>query len=98
MAGYANNSTETLDERLSLQITPQKTNALSNKITSVLSTSYADSEIRDALRILDERKVQNNAETRRALRLDVQRDVIKRNGDVIKDFGRIVEVRLAPPP
>jgi hypothetical protein len=68
------------------------TNALSSRITSVLSASYADLEIRDALETLDARRVQNTAETRRQLRLDVQKEVIECNGEIIKDFGQVAEV------
>ena len=94
MATYTDDLTETFDEKLGLQSVPQKTNAFANKITSVLSTSYADSEIRDALHTLDRRNVQNTVETRRGLRLDVQEEVIRRNGDIIRDFGQVAEVRL----
>ncbi len=89
-----NELSENLDEKLSVSPAPQRSTALANKITSVLSASYADSEIRDALRTLDERKVRNSAETRRRLRLDAQKEVIERNGDVIQDFGQVAEVRL----
>lgn len=68
-------------------------NALSGRITSVLSASYADLEIRDAVETLDARGVRNTAETRRQIRLDVQRDVIKCNGDIVQDFGQVAEVR-----
>ena len=94
MAMYSNDLIETFDEKLGLQTTPQKTNALTNKITSVLSASYADSEIRDAVRTLDDRNIQNTAETRRGIRLEVQKEVIQRNGDIIKDFGNVAEVRV----
>ncbi|KAJ4347067.1 Golgi transport complex subunit 6 [Didymosphaeria variabile] len=66
-------------------------NALSTRITSVLSASYADLEIRDALETLDTRGVKNTAETRRQLRLDVQKEVIQCNGEVVKDFGQVAE-------
>lgn len=68
------------------------TNALSTRITSVLSASYADLEIRDALETLDARSIRNTAETRRQLRLDVQKEVIQCNGEVVKDFGQVAEV------
>lgn len=67
-------------------------NALASRITSVLSASYADLEIRDALETLDARGVQNSAETRRQLRLDVQKEVIQCNGEIIKDFGQVADV------
>jgi hypothetical protein len=71
-------------------------NALSARITSVLSASYADLEIRDALETLDAREVRNTAETRRQLRLDVQREVIQCNGEIVKDFGQVAEVCKLP--
>lgn len=64
----------------------------SSKVTSVLSASYADLEIRDALSLLDERGVESSAETRRQLRLDIQKEVIESNGDIIKEFGLVAEV------
>jgi conserved oligomeric Golgi complex subunit 6 len=70
----------------------QRPSALSNKLTSVLSASYADSDIRDALEALDARGVQITAETRRQLRLDIQKEVIDCNGEIVKDFGKVAEV------
>ena len=89
---------EDFDEKLAVAAAPQRSTALANKLTSVLSASYADAEIRDALRTLDERKVKNTAETRRRLRLDAQKEVIERNGDVIQDFGQVAEVCLVQCP
>ncbi|KAK3707071.1 Golgi transport complex subunit 6 [Vermiconidia calcicola] len=68
-----------------------KTNALQNRVTSVLSASYADLEIRDALSMLDERGLQNTAETRRNLRLDVQQELVECNGEIVQDFGKVAE-------
>lgn len=68
-----------------------RSNALQNRITSVLSASYADLEIRDALSILDDRQLSNSAETRRNLRLDVQQELIECNGEIVRDFGRVAE-------
>ena len=89
---FANDLSENIDDKLNISSIPQKSNVLSNKISSVLSASYADAEIRDALRTLDEKSIRNTAETRRRLRLDIQKEVIERNGNVIKDFGRVAEV------
>jgi hypothetical protein len=90
--GYMNDLSENFDDKLTAVSAPQKSNALSNKISTVLSASYADSDIREALRTLDERSIGNSAETRRKLRLDVQKEVIERNGDIITDFGHVAEV------
>lgn len=72
--------------------TQPRSNPLTSKVTSVLSASYADSDIRDALTLLDKRNIQNTAETRRQLRLDVQKEVLESNGDIIREFGHVAEV------
>lgn len=90
----ANDLSENFDEKLAASAAPQRSTALASKITSVLSASYTDSDIRDALRTLDERNIKNTAETRRRLRLDAQKEVIERNNDVIQDFGLVAEVGL----
>lgn len=69
-----------------------KAGAISSKITKLLSSSFADSEIRDALAILDARGVTNNAETRRNLRQDAQKEVIDCNAEIVADFGMVAEV------
>jgi hypothetical protein len=66
-------------------------NALSSRITSVLSASYSDLEIRDALAILDQRDFKNTAESRRYLRIDVQEEVIRRNADILQDFRGVAD-------
>lgn len=68
-----------------------RSNALQNRITSVLSASYADSDTRDALSILDARHLTNTAAARRNLRLDVQQELIECNGEIVQDFGRVAE-------
>lgn len=73
--------------------TAQKSSALQSRITSVLAASYSDLEIRDALETLDARKVHNTAETRRNLRLDAQQELIECNGEIIRDFGQVAQVR-----
>ena len=73
-------------------IAARKSNALGTKVTSVLSSSYADSEIRDALRLLDKRGVQNDEETRRNLKADAQKEVIDCNAKIVDDFGAVAEV------
>ncbi|KAI9863459.1 MAG: Golgi transport complex subunit 6 [Vezdaea acicularis] len=70
---------------------PIRSNALSSKLTSILSASYADLEIRDALDTLDERKIETTPETRRQFRLDVQKEVINCNADIIGEFGAVAE-------
>ena len=69
-----------------------KASAISHKLTSILSTSFVNTELRDVLRSLDEKGVRNTPETRRRLRLDAQKEVIDHNGDIIQDFGHVAEV------
>jgi hypothetical protein len=69
-----------------------KAGAISSKITTLLSSSFADSDIRDALSILDARGVMNNAEIRRNLRQDAQKEVIDCNAEIVADFGKVAEV------
>ncbi|TID22073.1 oligomeric Golgi complex subunit 6 [Venturia nashicola] len=68
-----------------------RSSALSSRITSVLSASYADLDLRDALDTLDTRNFENTQESRRNLRLDLQQEVIKSNGEIIQDFGQVAE-------
>ena len=74
----------------------QRSSALTTKITSVLSTSYVDADIREALRTLDENHIQNTPKARRRLRLDIQKEVIECNGEIVRDFGLVAEVRHRP--
>ncbi len=67
---------------------------LSNKLTSVLSQSYADPEIRGTLSILDARGVVNDASARRRLRFDAQKEVVECNGAIVQDFGVVAEVKF----
>ncbi|KAI8956748.1 oligomeric Golgi complex subunit 6 [Daldinia sp. FL1419] len=69
----------------------RSSNPLSSKVASVLSTSYADAEFRESLALLDERGINNTADARRQLRLDVQKEVIDSNGKIITEFGRVAE-------
>lgn len=66
-------------------------NPISSKVTTVLSTSYADSEFRDALQLLDSRDLKNTPETRRQLRLGLQKEVIDSNGEIVSQFGRVAD-------
>lgn len=73
-------------------VSPGRNSALSTKLTSVLSRSYADPEIRNALSILDTRGVANNVNSRRNLRIDAQEAVIQCDGEIVQDFGVVAEV------
>ncbi|TQS37272.1 hypothetical protein Golomagni_02261 [Golovinomyces magnicellulatus] len=64
---------------------------LASKVTSILSTSYADSDIKDALEILDKQGLENTPVTRRQLRYDIQKEVIESSGQIIGEFGHVAE-------
>ena len=73
-------------------LSTSRSSALANKLTGVLSVSYADSEIRDSLRLLDLKDVQNTPDLRRKLRQDLQKDVIDCNSSIVQEFGHVAEV------
>ena len=70
----------------------RRTNGLSNKLTSVLSYSYADPETRHALNLIDGRGLRNVEETRRGLKYDAQKEVVDSNVAILHDFTRVAEV------
>lgn len=76
----------------SSSIPPQRSNALSQKISNVLSASYLDTEIKEALQNLDAKNTQNSPEVRRKLRLDVQKEMIDCNRGIISEFGQVAKV------
>ena len=82
-----------IDHEILSNVGQQRNNVLTNKVSTVLSASYADSDIRNALQDLDNTKLQNTPGLRRRLRLDVQKDVIECNAEIIDQFGIVAEVR-----
>lgn len=93
-SGSASNGANTPTPSSPLSPPTQRPTALTNRLTTVLSASYADSDIRDSLETLSLRGIHNTAETRRQLRLDVQKEVVDCNAEIVKDFGKVAEVRL----
>jgi len=69
-------------------------NALSNKLTRVLSSSYADVEVRDALRLYDGRYAHGQDEVDRDLDLkyEAQKEVIDANARIVDDFAKVAKV------
>ncbi|KAL7783093.1 oligomeric Golgi complex subunit 6 [Trichoderma ceciliae] len=61
------------------------------KVASVLSTSYSDNDFRDAILLADERFLGSSAKTRRILRLDLLREAISCNGEIVEEMGTVVE-------
>lgn len=96
ISGHLHEILDGYDDKISNSSLPQKSNALSNKLTSVLSVSYADVDIREALKTLDAKETRNNPETRRTLKLDVQKEVLVCNAGIVKEFGQVAEVRRIP--
>ncbi|RMZ83217.1 hypothetical protein DV738_g1289, partial [Chaetothyriales sp. CBS 135597] len=69
----------------------RKASALSTKLATVLSSSYADSEIREALRLLDLRQGADHENIRHNLKASVQKEVIDANARILDDFGQVAE-------
>ena len=72
-------------------------NPLTTKLSTVLSNSYSDADFREALALLDERGVGNDARTRRHIRLDVHKEVISSNSLIVDEFGRVADVSALHP-
>ncbi|EFY93627.1 Golgi transport complex subunit Cog6, putative [Metarhizium acridum CQMa 102] len=73
-------------------ILPAKgSNSLATKITAVLSTSFSDTEFREALTLIDQQGFANDARNRRQIRINLQKEVIDSNGTIIDNFGRVSE-------
>ena len=70
----------------------RRSNVLTTKLTSVLSSSYADSEIRDALRVFDQRHKHDDPDTDFDLKYEAQKEVIEANTRIIKDFSEVAKV------
>lgn len=70
----------------------QKSNILAAKVTSILSASYANSEIGDVLQIIDTPNTRFAPSDRRHLRIEVNKDIIDCNATIIDDFGHVAEV------
>lgn len=67
-------------------------NVIANKIASVLSVSYTDQSMRQALESLDSRMKQGNTTSaRRHLRSNTEAEIIKANGQFLKSFSHITE-------
>lgn len=72
----------------------KRSNALSSRLTNVLSSSYADSEIRDALRLLDSQYDDADLEREIDVKYDTQKKVIQANAGIIDDFSKVAQVRV----
>ena len=72
--------------------------ASQQRLASVLSASYIDADIRNALAVLDTRFVENTAETRRQLLVNVQGDVIRSNAQIVRGFALVAEVAFSRMP
>lgn len=71
-------------------------NSLATKVTAVLSTSFSDTEFREALALIDQQEFANDAKNRRQIRINLHKDVIDSNGTIIDNFGRVSEVSFPP--
>lgn len=65
-------------------------NAFSQKVASILSTSYTDADIRKAIASLDSRLQENSGYSRRHLRYNTEAEVIASNAAALKDYSKLV--------
>lgn len=72
----------------------KRSTVLSNKLTDALSSSYADTEIRDALRLFDARYGDKVLDQDIDLRYETQKEAIQANARIIDDFSKVAQVRL----
>lgn len=94
-AGLDGLSRDTLDSPLSPGeegLASKRATALSTKLATVLSASYADSEIREALRLFDLRDVALGEDSTHNLKALAEKEVIDANARVVDDFGHVAEV------
>lgn len=73
-------------------VASKRATALSTKLATVLSASYADSEIREALRLFDLRDVASGEGSTYNLKALAEKEVIDANARVVDDFGHVAEV------
>lgn len=95
ISGLDSLSRDTLDSPLSPGeegFATKRATALSTKLATVLSASYADSEIREALRLFDIRDVQPGEWSSHNLKALAEREVIDANARIVDDFGHVAEV------
>lgn len=87
------------DRALPVPYYPTSMDSLSQqRLSSVLSASYSDAEIRNALQVLDSRFTHNSPDFRRQLRVDVQAEVIHSNTHIVREFSKISKVLAMPKP
>lgn len=67
-------------------------NTLSNRLTSVLSFSYADTDIRNALRLYDARYGNKQIGEDLDLKYEAQKEVIEANARIVDDFSKVAQV------
>lgn len=66
-------------------------NAFSQKIASILSTSYTDPSVRQAISSLDSRLRENTSYSRRHLRYNTEAEIISANGLALKDYSKLID-------
>lgn len=76
---------------------PRGISTITSKISHLASTPYTDSEFAEGLQLLDGRDTQSTADARRQLRLNVQKEVIDTNGDVLDSFSKVAQVSKNTP-
>ncbi|VVT43559.1 uncharacterized protein SAPINGB_P000041 [Magnusiomyces paraingens] len=95
-ASFISGTDDLTNTTASLSITPESTplarpdNAFSQKIASILSTSYTDPSVRQAITSLDSRVRENTGYARRHLRYNTEAEIIAANGLALKDYSKLI--------
>lgn len=81
-----------IESMASDDLIPKRGTALSNKLTNVLSSTYADGETRDALQLFDARYGNDWTKDEFDLRYEAQKEAIEANARIIDDFSKVAKV------
>lgn len=66
----------------------------SNRLTSILSSSFVDADTRTALRLFDARYSNHGHDPSFDLKYEAQKEAIQANGEIVDDFARVAQVCL----
>lgn len=72
----------------------RSSNPLSAKVSSLLSASYSDAGFKETLELIDERHIPIDAKGRRTFQLNLHKEIIDQNGQVLDEFRKVTEVRI----
>ncbi|CEJ93431.1 hypothetical protein VHEMI09021 [[Torrubiella] hemipterigena] len=86
-----NMSTSSQKDAGSSTLPIRSSNPLSAKVASLLSASYSDAGFKETLELIDERSIPIDAKGRRTFQLDLHKEIIDQNGQVLDEFRNVTE-------